>query len=291
MKRLPLSPTCPRDVSFGSDAGVCEISPTAPPEEQLIRVVQDSGSKYSVFIADRDSMSSDLLASALVRDEGCNAAAIPLSNLMRALSSREVDLVVIGAETGYKSENSFDLAGAVVRSHPDVSVVLLLNKASRESVVHAFRSGARGVFSRERPLVEFLECIRQVRRGCIWAGRQESDFLLAALRSIPLPTLVATGHSGTLTARELQVVQCAATGKTNKCIALEMGLSEHTVKNYLFRAFAKLGVSSRVELLFYLTMRGHTFGPAKNGGAQGSTKAAGSASVPPNPAEPEPKWA
>jgi len=42
-------------------------------------------------------------------------------------------------------------------------------------------------------------------------------------------------------------------------IASEMGLSEHTVKNYLFRAFDKLGVSSRVELLFYLTTRGHSF--------------------------------
>jgi two-component system nitrate/nitrite response regulator NarL len=55
-------------------------------------------------------------------------------------------------------------------------------------------------------------------------------------------------------------VQCAATGQTNKAIASELGLSEHTVKNYLFRAFEKLGVSSRVELLFYLTSRGHSFG-------------------------------
>jgi DNA-binding NarL/FixJ family response regulator len=58
-------------------------------------------------------------------------------------------------------------------------------------------------------------------------------------------------------------VQCAATGQTNKAIASELGLSEHTVKNYLFRAFEKLGVSSRVELLFYLTVRGHSFGPRK----------------------------
>lgn len=39
-----------------------------------------------------------------------------------------------------------------------------------------------------------------------------------------------------------------------------------TVKNYLFRAFEKLGVSSRIELLFYLTMRGHTFKGAKGDG-------------------------
>ena len=60
--------------------------------------------------------------------------------------------------------------------------------------------------------------------------------------------------------RELQVVKCAARGKTNKVIARELGLSEHTVKNYLFRAFEKLGVSNRVELLFYLTQRGHNLG-------------------------------
>ena len=63
-----------------------------------------------------------------------------------------------------------------------------------------------------------------------------------------------------MTYREQQVVQAAARGKTNKVIASELGLSEHTVKNYLFRAFDKLGVSNRVELLFYLTMRGHTPG-------------------------------
>jgi hypothetical protein len=40
---------------------------------------------------------------------------------------------------------------------------------------------------------------------------------------------------------------------------LRLGLSEHTVKNYLFRVFEKLGVSSRVELLFYFTTHGHSF--------------------------------
>jgi DNA-binding CsgD family transcriptional regulator len=53
----------------------------------------------------------------------------------------------------------------------------------------------------------------------------------------------------------MQVVRAATSGKTNKAIASELHLSEHTVKNYLFRAFEKLGVFNRVELPFYLSTR------------------------------------
>jgi len=48
------------------------------------------------------------------------------------------------------------------------------------------------------------------------------------------------------------VVEHAAQGESNKQIADRLGLSEHTVKNYLFHVFEKLGVSNRMELLFLL---------------------------------------
>jgi DNA-binding NarL/FixJ family response regulator len=109
--------------------------------------------------------------------------------------------------------------------------------------------------------------VEQVGKGCIWAGKQETALLLEAFRSIPAPALVTSIDSPALTTRELEVARCAAKGKTNKAIAMELGLSEHTVKNYLFRAFEKLGVSSRVELLFYLTTRGHTFSGSRSNGS------------------------
>jgi DNA-binding NarL/FixJ family response regulator len=55
-----------------------------------------------------------------------------------------------------------------------------------------------------------------------------------------------------LTEREMTVVQCVAEGLTNREVAAQLNLSEYTVKNYMFRIFDKLGVSSRVELVLFV---------------------------------------
>ncbi len=242
------------------------ISTKPPRRETGLRGNAESGAARRVFIVDRDSMSGDLLAGALVRDSEFEAAVLQAGDLLSALAGSAVDLVVIGAEVSLKSGNGFDLAQNVARAHPTIAIVMLLNRSDQASVVNAFRSGARGVFSRQQPMTDFLDCVEHVGKGFIWAGRRETDYLLSAFKSIPSPNVLSAGDLSTLTAREMQVVQCAATGKTNKVIASELVLSEHTVKNYLFRAFEKLGVSSRIELLFYLTIRGQNFQGVKNSG-------------------------
>lgn len=219
----------------------------------------NSEREFRVLIADRDSMSSDLLAATLVREKKFNASAIHSLDLLKTLTTHHADLVVIAADVNNNLRNGFDLARAVSQSHVDVLIVVLLNSPTHAGVIHAFRAGARGVFCRDQPIAEFLDCIDHVRRGFIWAGRQEANFLLQVLFNLPAPTLLGETDAADLTDRELQVVHCAAMGKTNKSIAQELRLSEHTVKNYMFRAFEKLGISSRVELLFYLTMKGHDF--------------------------------
>ena len=46
--------------------------------------------------------------------------------------------------------------------------------------------------------------------------------------------------------------QLVAEGHTNRDISRELNLSEHTVRNYLFRIFNKLGTSNRLELALYV---------------------------------------
>jgi len=54
-----------------------------------------------------------------------------------------------------------------------------------------------------------------------------------------------------LSPRELELMRLAAEGMHNREMALALHLSEHTIKNYLYRIYDKLGVSNRVELANY----------------------------------------
>jgi DNA-binding NarL/FixJ family response regulator len=218
-----------------------------------------------VIIVGRDSLTASLLADSLNHNLNCECVATRQSDVLRVLGTRKVDLVIISADLNSMAGAGFDLASDMSSAHPLIPIIILLDEAVSDLVIRAFLSGARGVFNPRDSMDEFIDCVEHVRKGSIWAGKEVTDYLLGALRSIPVPGLLTRDPSSALSTRELQVVHCAARGKTNKAIASELCLSEHTVKNYLFKAFEKLGVSSRVELLFYLTVRGHSFGlPVKD---------------------------
>ena len=58
-----------------------------------------------------------------------------------------------------------------------------------------------------------------------------------------------------LTPREAEVARLVAEAMPNQEIALKLGVNEHTVRNYVFRIFEKLGLSNRVELALYALSR------------------------------------
>ncbi len=84
--------------------------------------------------------------------------------------------------------------------------------------------------------------------------------VLEALASTPKIRAVDGKGMDLLSKREVEVVRCLAEGLTNREIAERIGLSQHTIKNYLFRIFDKLGVSNRIELLF-MTLSPSTAAP------------------------------
>jgi DNA-binding NarL/FixJ family response regulator len=137
---------------------------------------------------------------------------------------------------------------------PQCPWLLLLDQTEAHLVVAAFRAGAKGVFSRAQSDINLLaKCIRRIMEGQIWVDNKQMLHLLEALTSGGNGdgTRKSPAGSVSLTPREESVVRLVMQGMVNREIAEELHLSEHTIKNYLFKVFDKLGVSNRVELALY----------------------------------------
>lgn len=205
-----------------------------------------------MLAADSTSMGTQLLVEALARDRQFEMIESEphKSALIDSLKREQPHVALVAAKWGDNHIGAWDLVREIRSESPATRVIVLLDTSERGSVVEAFRAGAQGVFCRTEPFRLLSKCIRCIHQGQIWASSSELQYVVDALA---LPTFTKfQGNGGSLlSARETDVVRCVVEGLTNREIALRLKLREHTVKNYLFRIFEKLGVSSRVEVVLY----------------------------------------
>ena len=213
-----------------------------------------TGEKIRVLAADSTRMSSQLLAEALAQDRQFEVTGIEPkgSSILEAVAQKKPHVVLVSSALEESATLGFDLTRQVCASYPQTRVILLMDTSSRSAVVEAFRCGAQGVFSRTESSKTLAKCISNVHQGQVWASSAEFRYLLEAFRESEPMQLVDSRGEALLSKREQDVVRCVAEGMSNREIASRLKLTEHTVKNYLFRIFDKLGVSSRVEVVLYV---------------------------------------
>ena len=187
---------------------------------------------------------------------------------METVKLHKVDVVVLSSNLDEEPLRGFEVLRQLRASNPHILAIMLLDSSKREMVLQAFRAGARGIFSRHDSVEILSKCIRSVREGQIWANSEQMTFAVEALATSPMVRVVDANGLSLLSKREMDVVRSLAEGLTNREIAERLGLSQHTIKNYLFRVYDKLGVSSRLELLFMtLTQAGAPRAMAASGSA------------------------
>ncbi len=208
----------------------------------------------SVLIADSNRMQAHLLTSALRRRPGflVSTCAVDLEALQDAIISQPVHVILLSLNHSMEISSQMAAMRSLHGAHPEVAKVLLTETFDREIVASAFRSGARGIFCLADTQFRLLcRCIQRVAEGQIWANTEQLNFLLDVLSEAPAARVVNSQGVQILTPREEQVAALVAESLSNRDIARQMNLSEHTVKKYVFRIFEKLGISSRVELALY----------------------------------------
>ena len=217
------------------------MGPEQAPGDRAIRVL----------VADNTRIHTQLLADALKRDPSLEVAgtASHSRDLIGAVGNQEIDVAVISSNLDEEPLRGLEVLRELRALRRELRAIILLDSSKREVVLEAFRAGARGLFSRFESLETLCKCVRTVHDGQIWASSQQMAFAIETLASSPSIRAVGANGLSLLSKRELDVVSCLADGLTNREIAERLGLSQHTIKNYLFRVFDKLGVSSRLELM------------------------------------------
>lgn len=202
-----------------------------------------------VLVADNTRLHTQLLADALRRDGAFEVIGSDSRELTARGDLNNIDVLLISSDLDEQPARGFEVLREVRSLHPNLHAIMLLDCSKPKLVLEAFRIGARGVLSHQESVDTLRKCVRRVHQGQIWANTQQMDLMVQALGSFRnLATLSMRGMEQ-LSRREAEVVESVAQGLSNRQIAERMGLSQHTIKNYLFRIFDKLGVSSRVELL------------------------------------------
>lgn len=204
-----------------------------------------------MLVADSVSMSCHLLADALERSALYTAvAAATPKKVLQLLEKERFEVLLLGSAFSSDPIESIHFVSQLRSSHPEVGVVVLLDNLDRNLVVEAFRSGVRGVFSRSESFESLCKCIRCVHEGQVWISSVGLHFVLEALVEHG-PMVSRLPGARQLSKREEQITVLVAEGYSNREISERLALSEHTIKNYLFRVFEKLGVTTRVGLTLY----------------------------------------
>ena len=121
---------------------------------------------------------------------------------------------------------------------PDVHVLVLTTYDTDQAIVNAVEAGAAGYLLKDAPPAELLAAIKAVARGETILPPEIAARLMAKMREPKLPDL---------TARELDVLRCVATGASNPTVAKELVISLATVKTHLIHIYQKLQVDDRTS--------------------------------------------
>lgn len=220
------------------------------------RVQQSRSSATTVFIAESSYLNCQLLEAAF-RRKSRNIAVlgsdIETGRALAFIEKHQPDVAVVSAQLASGPFDGYSLLSQLRSAQCSTRTILLLSSRERDLVIDGFRSGAHGVIFRDQRVDTLRRCIRAVHQGQVWADSEQLRHLLDALCLAAPPAFRRGARLDLLSKRQVDVVRLVAQGMSNRDVAVQLGLSEHTVRNYLFEIFNRVGVSTRVELVrFYL---------------------------------------
>lgn len=138
-----------------------------------------------------------------------------------------------------------------LRSRDDVRCVVLTSVANDEAFFQSVVAGAHGYLVKDVGPAELSAALRRVAAGESLINREAIDELRRRSRQQPPDDVLLKD----LTGQERRILMMVAEGLTNRQVALELGLAEKTIRNYVSTILAKVGLANRTQLAVFVAMR------------------------------------
>ncbi|WP_213806430.1 response regulator transcription factor [Granulicella sp. dw_53] len=207
-----------------------------------------------LFMANLPTMLTDLLHSAFesVPDIEIIEPVNDVQHLLDISKSGTADVILLGSSREENICSAVTILDSLPTRYQDAKVIVLTQKPGYAEVISLFRAGVRGILCNTNLRFDLLcKSVRRVHQGQIWASNEQLGYLVSSVSRPKSTDVTDSKGRPLLTAREQQVLHLLADGLSNYELATVLRLSEHTIKNHLFRIYDKLGVSNRMEAVLY----------------------------------------
>ena len=148
--------------------------------------------------------------------------------------------------------NGIELCRDLLSAMPDLRCLMLTSFTSDEAMLDAILAGASGYVVKDIKGMELAQAIKDVGAGRSLLDNRAAAALMAKLRGAAERADPLSG----LTEQERVLLGLLGEGLTNKQIAARMFLAEKTVKNYVSRLLAKLGMERRTQAAVFVSKLG-----------------------------------
>lgn len=135
----------------------------------------------------------------------------------------------------------------ICRRRPEMRLIVIGPEGNDDLVMDLIRNGARAYLDLKASPQRVREAIEEVIQGMIWAPRRLLCALIDRLIGSSADTSL-TNHPPRLTDRERQVLELILMARSNREIARQLGIEEHTVQAYVGRLMRKTGAENRIDL-------------------------------------------
>lgn len=164
----------------------------------------------------------------------------------------ELQPAVILMDVSMPGMNGIEATKLIKAKHPSVGILVLTSYDDDAYVFALLEAGAAGYLLKNAGEEDLLGAVRAVSVGESALHPTVARKVLERFSTNTTPT----PPEDDLSPRELEVLQVAATGRTNKEIARDLDISPRTVQVHLANIFSKLCVGSRTEAVLYGIKRG-----------------------------------